>query len=87
MSQLAFSIRWNPKEVGSNTSEGMDLLVRGEQAKRKASFVVVVLFFSLFFKDRVFLCSPGLELTLASNLQISTCLCLPRARIRGVATR
>lgn len=32
MSQLVFRIFWNPKEVDSNASEGMDLLVMPEQA-------------------------------------------------------
>ena len=37
MSQLVFSICWNPEEVGSNASEGMDLLARQEkQAKTKS---------------------------------------------------
>lgn len=38
MSQLVFSIQWNPKEVGSNASEELDVLARREQAKNKTSF-------------------------------------------------
>lgn len=35
MSQLVFSIHWNPDEVGSKASEGMDLLTRGGQASEE----------------------------------------------------
>ena len=37
MSQLVFSIRWNPKEeeVGYNVNEGTDLLTRQEQASKE----------------------------------------------------
>jgi hypothetical protein len=31
MSQLGFSIWWNPEEIGSNASEGVDLLVREKE--------------------------------------------------------
>jgi hypothetical protein len=35
MSQLVFSIHWNPEEVGSNASERVDLLVgKSEQANK-----------------------------------------------------
>lgn len=46
MSQLVFSICQNPREVGSNVNEGIDLLVEGEnmQAKR------VLPSFKLFFR-------------------------------------
>ena len=42
MSQLVFSISWNPEEVGSNASEGMDLLVRVRACrhKKKESFLL-----------------------------------------------
>jgi hypothetical protein len=35
MSQLVFSRHQNAKEVGSNASEGMDLLARQEQAGKE----------------------------------------------------
>ena len=35
MSQLGFSIHQNPKEVGSNAREGMDLLVMAEVGGRE----------------------------------------------------
>lgn len=41
MSQLAFSTHWNPEEVGSNASEGMDLLKRREQAGKEQSFLLL----------------------------------------------
>lgn len=28
MSQVVFTIHWNPEETGSNASEGLDLLIR-----------------------------------------------------------
>jgi hypothetical protein len=40
MSQLVFSIHWNPEEVVSNASEGMDLLAgQGKKAKNKRSLL------------------------------------------------
>ena len=39
MSQLVFSIHCNPEEVGSNASEGMDLLARQEQAGKEQNFL------------------------------------------------
>lgn len=42
MSQLVFSIQWNPKEVGSDASEELDMLARREQAKNKTSFPQVL---------------------------------------------
>ena len=39
MPQLLFSMCWNPEEVGSNASEGMDLPARQEQAKRASSLL------------------------------------------------
>jgi hypothetical protein len=43
MSQLVFSICWNPEEVGSNASEGIDLLarVRASRQEERASFFQV----------------------------------------------
>jgi hypothetical protein len=35
MSQLVFSISWYPKEVGSNASEGMDLLGRVRASRKE----------------------------------------------------
>jgi hypothetical protein len=36
MSQLVFSILWNPKEVVPSASEGMDLLVRTRASRQRA---------------------------------------------------
>lgn len=36
MSQLLFSILWNPKEVGLSASEGVDLLVRTRAGRQSA---------------------------------------------------
>jgi hypothetical protein len=44
MSQLVFGIRWNPKEVGSNASTGMDLPMRVKMSRQR----VEVSFFHLF---------------------------------------
>ena len=35
VSQLVFSVCWNPKEAGSNASEGMDVLARQEQGEKE----------------------------------------------------
>lgn len=35
MSELLFSIHWNPGEVGSNVSERKDLLRRPKQARKE----------------------------------------------------
>lgn len=44
MTQLALSRHWNPKEIGANVREGMDLLAREEKADRaKASFFHVLI--------------------------------------------
>ena len=40
LSQLVFSMRWSPEEVGSNTTEGMDLLVRQKQASKEQGFLL-----------------------------------------------
>lgn len=39
MSQLVFSMHdWNPQEIGSNTSEAVNLPVRARASKAKVSF-------------------------------------------------
>lgn len=35
MLQMVFNVCWNPKGVGPNASEGMDLLARHEQASKE----------------------------------------------------
>lgn len=47
MSQLVFSIRWNPKEVCSNASERMDLPVRVRVGRQSGSFLFPSPLFSL----------------------------------------
>ena len=39
MSQLVFSIHWNPEEVGSNASERMDLPARVRAKRQRANFL------------------------------------------------
>jgi hypothetical protein len=41
---VVFGIHWNPKEVGTSASEGMDILARREQAgkeKKLPSFMYI----------------------------------------------
>ena len=40
MSQLVFSLHQNPEEVGSNASEGMDLLGRLRASRQGESFLL-----------------------------------------------
>jgi hypothetical protein len=41
MSQLVFSVHWNPQKVGSNASEEVNLLVSQEQAsKNQKNFIL-----------------------------------------------
>ena len=49
MSQLVFSICWNPKEVGSNASEGMDLpeRLRAEMQAKNKSFLLPCFYIGL----------------------------------------
>jgi hypothetical protein len=42
--QLVFSIHGNPKEAGSNASEGVDVLGRAKASRQKASFLLRVLY-------------------------------------------
>lgn len=47
MSQLVFSRHWNPKEVVSNASEGIDLLQRQEQAGKEQNLPSSMSIYSL----------------------------------------
>jgi hypothetical protein len=54
MSQLNFSIHWNPEEVGSNASAGMVLLERREQAGKEQK-LPSTMSFCIDFQQKIWL--------------------------------
>jgi hypothetical protein len=52
MSQLVFSIHWDPEEVGPSASEGMDLPGRGITSRPRESFLLPCSLHSLPQEDR-----------------------------------